>query len=300
MQRTSSTTNRTSLPHDTDEDANSAEADAGTGDVGAPRALTATNTTTTPSTPTIGTSGNTSITGIRTTKQKPLSPLAAILYTSPMTGLCVLPFAIFFEGEDVLQFLFFPNTNDTTNNNDTIDNTTDTTTMMLNATSSSASVWNETEAISVGFDSSTSTSTSTNLTGVVVLGTMTFIATLVFVLLMSEYWLVQRTSSLTLSVAGVVKELLTIGGGLVFFHELIDALNIIGFVVCQIGIIAYVCLRTVATTATTIATYTPVIEEEGIGIGSSNSSASSVATTADDYDDNEETTSTHQQENMLV
>lgn len=209
VQRTSSTTTRTSLPHDTAEDARSAEADAGAGGVGPARTRTTTSPTTTHST--------TSNTVISTTKQKPLSPLAAILYTSPMTGLCVLPFAIFFEGKDVLQFIFSPNTTDTT---DTIDNnTTDTTTMMLNATSSS--VWNETETTSVGFDSSSSTSTTT-LTGVVVLGTMTFIATLVFVLLMSEYWLVQRTSSLTLSVAGVVKELLTIGGGLVFFHELID------------------------------------------------------------------------------
>jgi solute carrier family 35 protein C2 len=69
------------------------------------------------------------------------------------------------------------------------------------------------------------------------------IATLVFCVIMSEYWLVNATSSLTLSVAGIFKEMLTIGGGLFFFSEHVDMLNVVGFFVCQIGIGSYVYLR---------------------------------------------------------
>ena len=83
--------------------------------------------------------------------------------------------------------------------------------------------------------------------GTIIFFTMFAIATLVFILLMSEYWLVKATSSLALSVAGVFKELLTIGGGIFFFAEHIDALNVIGFVTCQFGILSYVCLRTKTT-----------------------------------------------------
>lgn len=72
---------------------------------------------------------------------------------------------------------------------------------------------------------------------------LTGIATLVFCVIMSEYWLVNATSSLTLSVAGIFKEMLTIGGGLFFFSEHVDMLNVVGFFVCQIGIGSYVYLR---------------------------------------------------------
>lgn len=77
----------------------------------------------------------------------------------------------------------------------------------------------------------------------VVLGTMTVVGTLVFVLLVSEYWLVNATSSLALSVAGVFKELLTIGGGILIFSEHMTVMNVVGFVICQIGIAAYMWLR---------------------------------------------------------
>lgn len=77
----------------------------------------------------------------------------------------------------------------------------------------------------------------------IILGTMTLVGTLVFILLISEYWLVNRTSSLALSVAGVFKELLTIGGGILFFADHISFLNSIGFFICQIGIGAYAWLR---------------------------------------------------------
>lgn len=76
-----------------------------------------------------------------------------------------------------------------------------------------------------------------------IFGTMTLIGTLVFVLLISEYWLVNATSSLALSVAGVFKELLTILGGIILFKERMSPLNNIGFFVCQVGIFGYVYLR---------------------------------------------------------
>lgn len=77
----------------------------------------------------------------------------------------------------------------------------------------------------------------------IILGTMTLVGTLVFILLISEYWLVNRTSSLALSVAGVFKELLTIGGGIVYFGDQMSLLNSIGFFICQIGIGVYAWLR---------------------------------------------------------
>lgn len=77
----------------------------------------------------------------------------------------------------------------------------------------------------------------------IILGTMTIVATLVFLLLISEYWLVNATSSLALSVAGVFKELLTIGGGIILFAEHVSFLNGLGFVICQLGIFAYIYIR---------------------------------------------------------
>lgn len=74
-------------------------------------------------------------------------------------------------------------------------------------------------------------------------GLLFSIGSLVFVLLMSEYWLVEFTSSLALSVCAVFKELLTIGGGVGMFHERLSTLNIVGFVVCQSGIGSYVWFR---------------------------------------------------------
>ena len=120
-----------------------------------------------------------------------LSPLRAILYTSPTTTLFVIPLAIGFESSSV---------------------------------ASDAKVESAQEVI-------------------LVIVTMLFVATLVFILLLSEYWLVNATSSLALSVAGVLKELITIGGGLFFFSEHLDMLNVIGFALCQIGILMYVRLR---------------------------------------------------------
>lgn len=77
----------------------------------------------------------------------------------------------------------------------------------------------------------------------IVMITMTSIASLVFLLLVSEYWLVHATSSLAVSVAAIFKELLTIGGGVLFFADHISALNEIGFTICQMGMVYYIYLR---------------------------------------------------------
>lgn len=128
---------------------------------------------------------------LRGSEDGAMPPLTAILYTSTATAACVLPFALFLEGGEVLARL-----------------------QELDA----HQVW-------------------------IISGTMTIVASLVFVLLISEYWLVNATSSLGLSVAGVFKELLTIAGGIIIFSDHISVLNIVGFVICQIGIIAYAYIR---------------------------------------------------------
>ncbi|OSX72298.1 hypothetical protein BU14_0450s0013 [Porphyra umbilicalis] len=74
-------------------------------------------------------------------------------------------------------------------------------------------------------------------------GVLSVVATFVFLLLISEYSLVRDTSSLALSVAAVFKELLTIGGAVVFFHDHLSLLNSVGFLLCHVGIGYYVYLR---------------------------------------------------------
>mmetsp|Transcript_1712 Transcript_1712/g.1819 ORF Transcript_1712/g.1819 Transcript_1712/m.1819 type:complete len:399 (+) Transcript_1712:90-1286(+) len=103
-------------------------------------------------------------------------------------------------------------------------------------------------ALGIEFSSAYEDDTS-KLEIVQLLAIMTLIASLVFLLLMSEYWLIKMTSSLTLSVAGTLKETITIGGGIFFFAEHIYLLNVIGFVLCQIGIVMYACLRYERSTA---------------------------------------------------
>ena len=172
---------------------------------------------------------------------KQLSSLEAVLYTTPMTSICVLPVAVALEWASIFD------------HNDT---TTDSTDYDFPTNSTNATHF----ATSVDEFLSTEDTASDRDAGEIalILGTMTLIATLVFVLLMSEYWLVKATSSLTLSVAGVFKELLTIGGGIFFFSEAIDALNVIGFVACQMGILLYVCLRTRG--GRDVVAYSPVTE----------------------------------------
>lgn len=127
----------------------------------------------------------------RTEERNEMPPLTATLYTSPMTAICVLPFAAFLEGANVANRIQDLEPNE----------------------------------------------------GWVIILTMTIVATLVFILLVSEFWLVKATSSLALSVAGVFKELITIAGGIIIFAEHMTSLNIIGFAICQVGIVGYIYIR---------------------------------------------------------
>lgn len=69
------------------------------------------------------------------------------------------------------------------------------------------------------------------------------IGTCVFGLLWAEYELVKVTSSLTVSVAFVVKELLLIFAGSLIFKDRLSLLTAFGFVVVQIGIFGYATVR---------------------------------------------------------
>ena len=61
----------------------------------------------------------------------------------------------------------------------------------------------------------------------------------IFLLLFFEFSLVRATSSLTLSVFGVVKEMLTIGIASIALGEAISVLNIVGFAICAGGVLLY-------------------------------------------------------------
>lgn len=59
------------------------------------------------------------------------------------------------------------------------------------------------------------------------------------ILNVTEYMVIQTTSSLTLSIIGVVKELLLIAFGVLFFKDKLNFVNSFGYVVCMIGILLY-------------------------------------------------------------
>jgi solute carrier family 35 protein C2 len=134
-----------------------------------------------------------------------MSPLTAILYTTPATTLCVIPVALGIEAKTVWEW--------------------------------------DSMVQCIALQDADSMYTCIEHPLLAVGSTLFGIATLIFILLMSEYWLVNATSSLAVSVAAVFKELLTIGGGIFFFAEHIDLLNVVGFMTCQCGILAYVYLR---------------------------------------------------------
>ena len=67
------------------------------------------------------------------------------------------------------------------------------------------------------------------------------------------------------------QELLTIGGGVLFFSEAFDALNAVGFATCQVGVLAYAWLRTEGAAKGPGTGYAPVsatAAEAGQAIGS--------------------------------
>lgn len=70
-------------------------------------------------------------------------------------------------------------------------------------------------------------------------------ACLAFMLEFSEFLLVSQTSSLTLSISGIVKELCTLLLAHVFNGDKMNAVNGIGLVVCIAGIILHVILKAV-------------------------------------------------------
>ncbi|KTW30170.1 hypothetical protein T552_00647 [Pneumocystis carinii B80] len=60
-----------------------------------------------------------------------------------------------------------------------------------------------------------------------------------FAMIVSEYWLIKRTSIITLSVAGICKEVITMGASAIIFKDHLELINILGFIVTIIGIILY-------------------------------------------------------------
>lgn len=51
--------------------------------------------------------------------------------------------------------------------------------------------------------------------------------------------MIQTTSSLTLSIIGVVKELLLITIGVLFFKDKLNLINSFGYMICMVGILLY-------------------------------------------------------------
>lgn len=79
-----------------------------------------------------------------------------------------------------------------------------------------------------------------------VMGILLCIGVSVFFLLLAEYELVKVTSSLTVSVAFVLKEMWVIFAGGIILGERLSALTWVGFVVTQIGIVGYALQRRAA------------------------------------------------------
>jgi drug/metabolite transporter (DMT)-like permease len=75
--------------------------------------------------------------------------------------------------------------------------------------------------------------------GTVLLPVLVGLAFCVFGLLVSEFALVRLTSSLALSIFGVVKELLTIGVAAAFLGERLTLLNLVGGVLGVLGVLLY-------------------------------------------------------------
>ncbi|XP_060567318.1 solute carrier family 35 member C2-like [Ruditapes philippinarum] len=77
------------------------------------------------------------------------------------------------------------------------------------------------------------------------LGLVLFGACLAFMLEFSEFLLLSQTSSLTLSISGIFKELCTLYLAHVFNNDKMNVVNGIGLVVCLIGIVLHVILKAV-------------------------------------------------------
>lgn len=77
------------------------------------------------------------------------------------------------------------------------------------------------------------------------LGLVMFGACLAFMLEFSEFLLLSQTSSLTLSISGIFKELCTLYLAHIFNHDKMNVVNGIGLVVCLAGIVLHVILKAV-------------------------------------------------------
>eukprot|EP00002_Diphylleia_rotans_P035451 TRINITY_DN7736_c0_g1_i2.p1 TRINITY_DN7736_c0_g1~~TRINITY_DN7736_c0_g1_i2.p1 ORF type:complete len:397 (-),score=74.73 TRINITY_DN7736_c0_g1_i2:213-1403(-) len=76
-----------------------------------------------------------------------------------------------------------------------------------------------------------------------VYGILFLAAVLVFGLNLSEFLLIHHTSTLTMSVVGTLKEMLTISLSVLIFHDELSMMNSIGFTVCMVGIVGYKVIR---------------------------------------------------------
>jgi solute carrier family 35 protein C2 len=72
---------------------------------------------------------------------------------------------------------------------------------------------------------------------------LAIVSALVLVLLLAEFWLVKLTSSLTLSILGILKELLTILLAAVTRGDHLTVVNLSGFAICSLGVLMYNCVK---------------------------------------------------------
>jgi solute carrier family 35 protein C2 len=79
--------------------------------------------------------------------------------------------------------------------------------------------------------------------GIWALPILLFPGLLAFLMTASEFGLIQRTSVVTLSVAGILKEVLTIGASAVMYGDALTLLNVSGLLVTIVGIALYNVLR---------------------------------------------------------
>ncbi|XP_042224980.1 solute carrier family 35 member C2-like isoform X3 [Homarus americanus] len=76
-------------------------------------------------------------------------------------------------------------------------------------------------------------------------GRVMFGAVLAFFMEVSEYLVVCFTSSLTFSIAGVAKEVMTLSLAVYIYNEHLTSINLMGFLLCIIGIALHVVLKAI-------------------------------------------------------
>ena len=66
---------------------------------------------------------------------------------------------------------------------------------------------------------------------------------LVFCMVIIELQLLSKTSALTLSIAGTIKEVLTVALAEEVFHDHLSPINMLGLFLCLLGVQLYTCLK---------------------------------------------------------